>query len=185
MPSPARGKAFFARFFLWMSILTLLGGFMGHGFYPQLGIIGKYPARILTPLTMFWLQLGVIELLQGKAKPALIKALQWAAIGMLPLFIGLAFWYNHFSYAIFHNIAAALMIIPILVFCLVKYKTKGTDWVLYTLLISSIIPYFQINRIGVNRWFTYHDVCHVIMLLSFIALYLATIKLFKNIEYRN
>ncbi len=183
MPSLARGKAFFAQFFLWMSLCTLLGGFMGHGFYPQLGDFGKIPAKILTPFSMFWLQLGVIELLRGKVKPILIKALQWISILMLPLFIGLAFYYNHFSYAIFHNMFAALMIIPILIFCLVVYKIKGTDWVLYTLLISSVIPYFQINRIGVNKWFTYHDVCHVIMLLSFVVLYKGATKLYKNIEY--
>ena len=183
MPSLARGKAFFAQFFLWMSLCTFLGGVMGHGFLPQLGAVGKYPARILTPFSMFWLQLGVIELLHGKARPNLIKALQWIAILMVPLFIGLSFWYNHFSYAIFHNMFAAIMIIPILVFCIVKYKLQGTDWVLYTLLISSVIPYFQINRIGVNRWFTYHDVCHVIMLLSFIVLYKGATKLYNNIEY--
>jgi len=183
MPSPGRGKAFFAQFFLWMSLCTLLGGLMGHGFYPQLGDLGKVPAKILTPFSMFWLQLGVIELLQGKVRPILIKALQWISVLMLPLFIGLSFYYNHFSYAIFHNMFAGIMIIPILIFCLVVYKVKGTDLVLYTFLISSAIPYFQINRIGVNRWFTYHDVCHVIMLLSFVVLYQGATKLFKNIEY--
>ena len=156
---------------------------MGHGFLPQLGAIGKYPARILTPFAMFWLQLGVIELLRGRAKENFIRLLQIISVLMLPLFIGLSFWYDHFSYAIFHNMFAAIMIIPILLFCLIKYKVRGTEWVLYTLLISSIIPYFQINRIGVNRWFTYHDVCHVIMLLSFVVLFMGVTKMYKDIEY--
>jgi len=73
----------------------------------------------------------------------------------------------------------------ILIFCLIKYKVEGTEWVLISLLISSIIPYFQINRIGINQWFTYHDVCHVMMLIGFYVLYLGATKLYKHIEYQN
>ena len=183
--STERGKWYFAQFFLWMSVNTFLGGVIGHGFLPHFGAAGKYPAMALTIVTMFWLQLATIDLLRAKVSAKLHNALQILAILMVPIFLGLAFGKMHFSYSIFHNVAAALMIIPILIFCIIKYKTEGTDWVLISLLISSIIPYFQINRIGINQWFTYHDVCHVMMLVGFYVLYLGATKLYKHIEYQD
>ena len=184
-PSTERGKFYFAQFFLWMSASTFFGGVIGHGFLPYFGPAGKYPAWILTILTMFWLQLAVIDLLWGKVANWIPKFLQGLSILMVPIFLTLTFVNMHFSYAIFHNIGAALIIIPILLFCLIKYKTQGTEWVLASLLISSIIPYFQINRIGINQWFTYHDVCHVMMLVGFYVLYLGATKLYKHIEYQD
>ena len=184
-PSTERGKFYFAQFFLWMSVLTFLGGVMGHGFLPQLGIVGKYPAWFLTVPTMFWLQMAVIDLLRGKVSAKAVKVIQGVSIAMVPTFVALTFIKSHFSYSVYHNMIAALVMIPILVFCLVKYKTEGTKWVLISLFISSIIPYFQLNRIGINRWFTYHDVCHVIMLLGFYVLYLGATKLYKHIEYQD
>ena len=183
--STMRGKQYFAWFFLSMSFCTFLGGVMGHGLLPYFGAVGKYPARILTIVTMFWLQLAVIDILVGKVSERFILILQIISVVMVPIFMALAFIKNHFSYAIFHNIAAALMIIPILIFCLVNYKTEGTKWVLGSLLLSSTIPYFQINRIGINKWFTYHDVCHVMMLISFYVLFLGATKLYKHIEYQD
>jgi len=184
-PSTERGKIYFAQFFLWMSITTFLGGVMGHGFLPKLGIVGKYPAWFFTVPTMFWLQMAVIDLLHGKLSSVFVKVLQGISVGMVPIFIGLTFAKAHFSYSVFHNMIAALIMIPILIFCLIKYKTEGTKWVLLSLLISSTIPYFQLNRIGINRWFTYHDVCHVMMLLGFYVLYLGATKLYKHIEYQD
>lgn len=184
-PSAERGKYYFAQFFLWMSACTFFGGVMGHGFLPYFGAAGKYPAWVLTVVTMFWLQLAVIDLLRNKVADWVPKALQGVSILMVPIFLTLTFGMRHFSYSIFHNIAAALMIIPILIFCLVKYKTQGTELVLASLLLSSVIPYFQINRIGINQWFTYHDVCHVMMLAAFYVLYLGATKLYKHIEYQN
>lgn len=184
-PSTERGKKYFAQFFLWMSINTFLGGVMGHGFLYVFGPAGKYPAWILTIFTMFWLQLAVIDLLRARGYLKLEKILRVISILMLPIFLSLTFYHQHFSYSIFHNIAVALMIIPILIFCRINGKTEGTDTVLLSLLISSIIPYFQINRIGINRWFTYHDVCHVMMLLGLYVLYLGATKFYKHIEYRD
>ena len=184
-PSTERGKFYFAQFFLWMSASTFLGGVMGHGFLPYFGPAGKYPAWVLTIATMFWLQLAVVDLLWGKVADWIPKFLQGLSILMVPIFLTLTFVNMHFSYAIFHNIGVALIIIPILIFCLLKYKTQGTEWVLASLLISSIIPYFQINRIGINQWFTYHDVCHVMMLVAFYILYFGATKLYKHIEYQD
>jgi len=184
-PSIERGKIYFAQFFLWMAFCTFLGGVMGHGFLPYFGIAGKYPAWILTILSMFWLQIAMIDLLRGKVSVTLINILQGISIAMVPIFLTLTFAKAHFSYSIFHNIGAAVMIIGVLIFCLIKYKTQGTEWVLGSLLISSIIPYFQINRIGINRWFTYHDVCHVMMLIGFYVLYIGATKLYNHIEYQD
>ncbi len=177
-----KSKEYFAQYFLYMAIGTFLGGLFGHGLQLYLGMPGKYPAWIATIITMGFLQLASIELLPNLEEKNKKKFL-YLTIFMALLFMSLAFYKNHFSYVIYHNIAAAILIIPIFAFLLLKHKMKGTEWVLFSFILSASIPYFQINRIGLNKWFTYHDVCHTIMLVGLTILFYGAYVIYTNIEF--
>lgn len=182
MPGAWLSKKYFTNYFLFMAIGTFLGGLFGHGLQSYVGMPGKYPAWVATIITMSFLLLAAMELLpQGsqKQKSIFFKVTVFLALA----FTFLAFYYNHFSYVIYHNIAAAIIMIPIFIFLYLKLKMKGTDWVIFSFILSASIPYFQINRIGFNKWFTYHDVCHTIMLIGLTLLFYGAHVIYKNIEF--
>lgn len=175
-------KKYFSYYFLIMAIGTFLGGLLGHGLQPYLGMPGKYPSWIATILTMSYLLLASVELLPNGNKNQKSKFL-WLTIILAVLFLSLALYNKHFSYVIYHNIAAAVVMIPIFIYLYIKFKMKGTDWILFSFIISTSIPYFQINRIGFNKWFTYHDVCHTIMLVGLSLLFYGAYIILKHIEF--
>jgi len=158
-------KKYFIYYFFSMAGATFLGGLFGHGLQAYVGMVGKYPSWVLTGVSMYFLQIASFYLL-----PKLNESYKFYynifSFLLMVIFLLVAFYMNHFSYVVFHNIVAALFIIPTFAYLNFKYSFVGSGWILLSFLISSTIPYFQLNRIGVNRWFTYHDVCHAIMLLG-------------------
>ena len=175
-------KRYFANYFLFMAIGTFLGGLLGHGLFTYLGMVGKYPSWIITIITMSLLMLAAMELIPGLNEKQKDKFLMMT-IFLAIIFLILTFYNRHFSYVIYHNIVAAIIIIPIFVHLLIKFKMKGTEYLLISFTISASIPYFQINKIGFNKWFTYHDVCHTIMLVGLTILFYGAHVIYKNIEF--
>lgn len=174
-------KKYFIYYFYTMSAGTFLGGLFGHGLQAYIGMIGKYPSWVLTILAMYFLQIASFNLIP-KLSDGYKKYYKLFAIILMIIFLIIAFYKNHFSYVVFHNIVAALFIIPTFAYLYIKYRFVGSGWILFSFIISTTIPYFQLNRIGVNRWFTYHDVCHAIMLIGLSLIFYGAWLIHKNIK---
>ncbi len=160
-----KAKKYFVYYFFSMAAGTFLGGLFGHGLQAYIGMEGKYPGWVLTILSMYFLQIASMFLVPDLDQKYKDKY-KLFSITLMIVFLFIAFYKNHFSYVVYHNMVAGLLIIPTFAYLFFKHKMLGTGWILFSFLISLSIPYFQLNRIGVNRWFTYHDVCHTIMLIG-------------------
>lgn len=162
-------------FFLLMGFSTLIGAVVGHLFLYCLPFVFKSPGWVLGMISMSAFEQAIIV----RAKPFLGagwgRALTW--LNMITLTLGLWFvtstlWFPgveiHAAFGVLGIIA------PLETILLLKYRNKGSQYLLLGLLFLVVAVLVHIMKLSLSVWFTFFDIGHLLMGISFWLFMLST-----------
>jgi hypothetical protein len=169
-------------FFLAMGVATVTGGILGHGLLYLTGLYGKLPGWYASMIAVAFFERAVIEHARPLMSPNTGKFFSLFNYAEIAIFMGLAFLTLKFRFVEMHA-AYGLFVV---VFCFelytyVKQKDPGSRYIFAGTLLAGLAAMTHAYEIGLNQWFNYNDVSHLLMAGAVYCYYLGAV----NFKYYN
>lgn len=176
-------------FFVIFGYGAILGG-IGHTFFNQLGVAGKFPSWICGPLSVYCLEQAMISIHPIEKRFNLLKLI--STLKMLVVYI--IFIVICINAPIAEKIG--LPFLPIAINTIVGVSfTAGILALWYKKKLSSKFKYFYLGvlvmlpasaiflmKINLHQWFDKNDLSHVLMTAGIIYFYLGVTKISKGLK---
>mgnify|MGYP006442261917 CR=1 FL=1 len=161
-------KKYLRAHFLFLSIGTLLGGLLGHGFLHYLSLAYKLPGWLLSLLSVSFLSVAVLKYARNVLNDNLYNfifgfiVIESITSTMLTVFSLSFFWISIHSVILLIGVSLPLLIRSH--FRLVP--TRALRFLLVGLAINTVSAVVFATEISIDIWFNHIDISHVIMAVS-------------------
>jgi hypothetical protein len=175
------------RFFFIFGLATIFSG-LGHLFYNYHQFYGKLIGWLLIPLSIFWIEIAMIEAHWKKKLIERAKKLYRMKL-LLVYLIFTVIWVNtdvlNKPQLLFLPIAINSMLgllIGVGIFSYQFRKKISASFVSIFIGIAIIFPsaFIFIFKINLHQWFSKNDFSHVLMIIGIIFFYLGVAKILKE-----
>ena len=181
MKLPSRSQFYIRYYFLMMSIATLLGGVIGHGFLYALSFAWKLPGWTVSVLSVNLIERSAISHAKPLIKPQIAKFFLIFNLVELLAILGVMFATLDFRWVEYHSGYGLLAIVGTFhAYTFYITKDKGSLTILYSVLITTIASMVFTFEISLHTWFNYLDFSHTLLALAAYVMYLGAIRLEKR-----
>lgn len=176
-------------FFVIFGYGAILGG-IGHTFFNQFGVAGKFPSWICGPLSVYCLEQAMISIHPVEKRFNFLKLL--STLKMLVIYV--IFIVICLNVSIEENIGLPFLPIAINTILGVSF-TAGILALWYKKKLSSKFKYFYLGvlvmlpasaifllKINLHQWFDKNDLSHVLMTAGIIYFYIGITKISKGLK---
>lgn len=168
-------------YFLSMSIATLFGGVIGHGFLYLFSFAWKLPGWLTSMFSIALLERASIMFAKPLVKPQVGNFFAWMNLVELTTFVVITFATLNFFYVEVHSAYGLLVIVTS--FNLYVYritKKEASKFFLIAVGISSVSALVFMNKIGIGPWFNHNDISHTLMACSAFVFYKGSLKMIDD-----
>lgn len=147
-----------------MGAATLLGGFLGHGFFYALGMSWKLPGWTVSMIGVTMFSLASIETTKPLIAPN--TAQFFLSFNMMEFFVCLvvAFITVDFTHVQFHSTYNLIgVVVPFHIYNYLKTRDKGSLVIVSAVAVISMTAVVFVNKISPGIWFNHLDLSHVFM----------------------
>jgi len=181
------GLSFYFRcFFLLMGIAAFSGGVVGHGFAYAINEYWKWSYWVLSMFAVAIGERAAIKYSAGLTKPIYNKIFRWMNIIELAIFMIISLCTLEFLFVLIHS-AYGILLITGTFYGFVYFKTRQKGSRLYLVgiawsLMGSII---FLTQTGFGKWFNHLDISHVLMSITGMYFYKASLLIIEDPDYKN
>ena len=178
---PSRSQTYMRYYFLMVSIATLLGGIIGHGFLYALSFSWKLPGWIVSVLSVNLIERAAIS----HARPLINQQVgkYFLAFNLVELvaIVVITLITLDFRWVEFHS-GYGLLIIVGCFHTLTYYKKndKGSLIILCSVGVTIISAAVFTFKVSLHTWFNYIDISHTLLAVAAYVMYLGAIRLEKR-----
>ncbi|MFT5824131.1 MAG: hypothetical protein ACI8ZM_005397 [Crocinitomix sp.] len=182
----------FRSYWIWFFIVFGVGAFiggLGHTFFMQWGVPGKFPSWLAGPLSIFLLEQGMISAHPDDRKLTLYKLLSFWKMILVYIAFGIVFWMAP------EDKKATLPFLPIAINTIIgviltagllgNYYSKKIaiefKYFVFGVLILLPTAFIFLFKINLHQWFDKNDLSHVLMMIGIYYFYLGTKKTIKKL----
>lgn len=174
----AWSQVHFRRYFLLVSVATVLGGLIGHGFLYAFGFVWKLPGWIVGIVSVALVERAAISHAQHLIRPKIgrfflvFNIIEMIAILVITV-ITLDFkWVEyHNGYGLIVNVAGFHG------YAWYRTKDKGSLIILGAVGITAIASVVFTRHLSLHTWFNYIDMSHVLLAMAAYVMYLGATRL--------
>ncbi len=174
----AWSQVHFRHYFLLVSVATLLGGLIGHGFLYAFGFAWKLPGWIVGIVSVALVERAAISHAQRLIRPGIgrfflvFNIIEMIAILVVTI-VTLDFkWVEyHNGYGLIVNVAGFHG------YAWYRTKDRGSLIILGAVGITAIASVVFTRHLSLHTWFNYIDISHVLLAIAAYVMYLGAIRL--------
>ncbi len=168
-------------FFLIMGFSTAIGGILGHGFLYVTGVWGRLPGWYLSMFAVAMLERAAIIHTRPLVSPVTANILSVVNYIEITIFIALAFITLNFRFVELHAVYGLLVVVFSLEFFVyLKTKNQSGPYFIWATVWAACAGLVHLMEWGINFWFNYNDISHIVMLPSVWCYYRAIDKIRKT-----
>ncbi len=181
---------YWSLFFIIFGVGSMIGG-IGHTFYNQLGLFGKFPSWFSGPIAVYFAEMAMISLYPKMKIRSRLK--NWFNIKLIVV-------YAIFFYLLFfvkNPTNPNLPFLPVAINTILgMISTVGVLGYMYTKKYSPHFKFFWLGviimfpsalifllKINVHQWFDKNDFSHVLLTIGIIYWYLGVTKLANSFKF--
>ncbi len=159
---------YFPRFFLWMTVSTILGLF-GHLFFGYFSFYGKFPSWLFIVITSYYFALSILQINK-------INISKWKNILLIKggVLLMLSYIFSTFNFVAIDSIFSYVILGTYLGVKL-KREIQNYHLLVGTILIFPTLFIFGL-KIQINPYFNKDDFSHLFILISLFFYYFCTTK---------
>ncbi|MEO8472466.1 MAG: hypothetical protein ABI477_09735 [Chryseolinea sp.] len=175
---PSRAQLYMRYYFLMLSVGTLLGGIIGHGFLYALSLPWKLPGWIISLLSVILIERSAIS----HARPLIDQKVGkfFLAFNVVEFFVvaALTLITVDFKWVEFQS-GFGLLVIVGGFHTLTYYRTKdkGSLIILCSIVVTIISGLVFSFKLSLHTWFNYLDISHTLLAVAAYVMYLGAIRL--------
>ncbi len=172
-------------YFLFMGLGYTMAGFLGHGLQAYVGWEWKIPGWLITGYAITLYALSSFELVLPRLGNRYHRMLSTLVVGLLVsmvILLALPDTRDFFVVRMFNTIVIIGLILPVHFYLWNKDANPGSLWVLGSMAVGILTALVFSFQVTFDRWFNYHDICHMLMALHSYLLYQATLRFIPQKE---
>jgi len=155
-------------FFLWFAVSTFFGG-LGHLFYQQFGVLGKYPNWITGVLAGFFPGYAMLIYYKASSLKKFLKLFLFVK-GIVLLFLGVTL--QKFIFIAIDGILTYVIYCGIIGYALSLKVSSTYRFMYYGVLVCVPSVFIFLFKINIHRWLNKDDLSHLLMLGCLFFFYL-------------
>jgi hypothetical protein len=178
LASTSSAHFYFAAFFLFMSISSVVGPLFGHAFQYLVGIKGKKVSWILIVISQAALAQAVLEHTEALLTPSAKWTLTLINWLLAPLALAIAFRKSSFLWVGLQG--AVCMLLVVLPFEWLLFSMDGnrsSELLVYAVPLVALSAIAPVLKWSPSVWFTFWDVSHVFVIIALYLILLAVQQL--------
>lgn len=165
-------------FFLIMGIATAAGGILGHGFLYATGVWGKLPGWMLSMVAVACMERAAIGHASGLLAPNTGRFLSWLNVVVILSIATFTLLTFNFTFTeLYAAYGLFLVLFSLELYVYVKTKHPAGPQFFKATAIGALAAITHQLHIGINVWFNYNDVSHLIMALAVWYYYKAVLNM--------
>ena len=154
-------------FFLLMSISTLAGGLMGHGFNYALNIYWKLPYWVVSMFAVMLAERAAILFASEQIGTGYAKFFRILNIVELIAFMIISFYTLDFIFVVAHSAYGLLLVVGAFMgYLYYKTNNRGALYFLYGVGVSTIGAVVFLTQFNFGHWCNHMDISHILMAMS-------------------
>lgn len=175
---------YYRGFFLMYAIGMTSAAWLGHGLQAYFGLEWKMLGWFCSMTGQALLAIGSLKEIESAIKPIYAKTIIAALIVQYIVFGAFILYPETRGFQVPQTASVLVLtgfVIPMQLFNYLQNKNIGS-MLMITAIIYGIVPgYVYSNQISINKWFNYHDISHVLVVVYMIIMIFAVRKLaFKS-----
>ena len=168
--------------------ISFIGGGLGHSFFNQWGVEGKYFGWITSIIAVYFIEQAMISLYPDTHKQSLFKKLSvykfiLAEISLILIFILADLVENPQKGLLVPSVSTAIGFITCLLLLGLKYQksiTPSFKWLWISVLTMVPSAIFQGMKISVHPLFDRNDMSHILLVLSLVFYFMGVKGYYKH-----
>lgn len=181
MKLPSRSQLYMRYYFLMVSIATLLGGIIGHGFLYALSFSWKLPGWIISILSVNLIERSAIS----HARPLINQKIGqfFLVVNLVELIaiVAITLITLDFRWVEFHSGYGLLAIVGSFhAYTYYRTKDKGSLTILGSVAITVVASIVFTFKLSLHTWFNYLDISHTLLAVAGYVMYLGATRLEKR-----
>lgn len=171
-------KIHLRNYFLFISIATVLGGFLGHGFLYAFDTAWKLPGWIMGIISVALIERSSISHAQPLIKPWIGSFLMvFNVIEMLVILV-ITIATIDFKWVEYHNAYGFIVnVVGFHGYTYYRTRDKGSLIILIGVGITTVASVVFTRQLSLHTWFNYVDISHVLLAIAGYVIYLGGMRL--------
>lgn len=161
-------------FYYFMGAATLVAG-LAHLLYYYIGYEAHLIARTTSVIALFFAEQASLEKIRNKKGYAFLKGVSF--IKLIVVITAVIIWNNFLLIKWNSSIAMIGFLFGIHLYDEFIKKSYDNHMVFWATAIGILAAIVSAKKISIHSWFTYHDIGHILMILSFYFIFRGKYKL--------
>lgn len=184
-----KGIIYWKRFFLYMGLSTLIGGFTHSLFenHTSLAYIFCWLGmQLCSVLSVYQAQMATIFSISNPKIPIYKSAQKSIYLCQIQLvvFCIATIYFKNFLVVVINSTIGFLLVLYIHALSGKKYGNKAASWIALGITVSFLTAFVYAFKISVNDWFNFKDIAHLIMAISIIFISIGVGKFNSEVTFQ-
>ncbi|MBK9477756.1 MAG: hypothetical protein IPP56_15105 [Bacteroidetes bacterium] len=184
-----KGIVYWKRFFLYMGLSTLIGGFT-HALFENPSnkayIISWLSMQLCSGLSVYQALMATIFSISNPKIPIYKSAKKSIYLCQLQfiIFCIATIYFQNFLVVVINSTIGFLLVLYIHALSGKKYGNKSASWIALGITVSFLTAFVYAFEISINAWFNFKDIAHVIMAISIIFISIGVGKSYSEVTFQ-